>query len=436
MFTIHMNNDIEQRFSALVESAKYDVSCSSSGSSRGNKTGMLGNTQRFGICHSFAADGRCISLLKILQTNICSYDCAYCVNRRSNDIPRAALTPDEIADITINFYKRNYIEGLFLSSAVYKSPDYSMELMTRTVELLRKKYRFNGYIHMKSIPGCDSRLVDYAGFLVDRLSVNIELPSEKSLISFAPDKTKKAILGGMSTIQNAMTYHNEGGGKSSARSRFLPGGQSTQLIVGASEESDRIILRLSESLYGSLRMRRVYYSGYVPVREDNHLPIRKPPLKREHRLYQADWLLRFYGFKAHEIVDDDAPYLDMEIDPKTQWAFRNMHLFPVDINRADYTMILRIPGIGLKSASKIVSSRKFRAVTLNDLKKMGVVLKRARYFIITSDNENRLLSLYPEQIRSHLIDKVPHLDDEKQLSLFKENTTTPEITFSALTGEL
>jgi len=385
---------LERRFATLVESAKYDVSCASSGSSRKNKAGGIGNTESFGICHSWAEDGRCISLLKLLQTNKCAYECAYCVNRASNDIPRASLTPEEVAQITINFYKRNYIEGLFLSSAVHRTPDYSTEMMIRTIELLRKRHCFNGYIHVKGIPGADAALIRRLGFLADRISFNIELPSAKSLALLAPQKNKQSLVGAMRHVAGEISNMNglarlAGGSAlrspqrspSTASSKFIPAGQSTQMIIGASEDSDRTIITLSESLYRRLAMRRVYYSAYIPVGEQSLLPVVAPPLLREHRLYQADWLLRFYGFQAHELLSEANPNFDLRLDPKAFWAISNLHLFPLDVNRAALEQLLRVPGIGVNSAQRIFASRKFAQLDFADLKRIGVVMKRARFFI-------------------------------------------------------
>ncbi|HCL55795.1 MAG TPA: putative DNA modification/repair radical SAM protein [Spirochaetia bacterium] len=375
--------ELLKKLQILSDAAKYDVSCSSSGSQRLNQGKGIGNAALAGICHSFADDGRCISLLKILMTNVCIYDCSYCLNRKSNDVPRAVFTPDEIALLTIQFYQRNYIEGLFLSSGIIKSPDFTMERLVEAVQKLREVHHFNGYIHMKAIPGADPRLIHKAGLYADRLSVNIELPSENSLQKLAPDKSKTDILKPMSWIGNEIKVISEEQKKTRRKlAPFAPAGQSTQLIVGASPESDFHILTLSENLYQKFSLKRVYYSAYVPVNQDNKLPMLvKPPLVRENRLYQADWLLRFYGFQADEILDPDHNFLDLELDPKEAWAIRNFHLFPVEINKADYETLLRVPGVGVKSALRIVKARKQTALTFEGLKKIGVVLKRAKYFI-------------------------------------------------------
>ena len=374
--------DIEDRLDILADAAKYDVSCSSSGSSRPNRPGGLGNAHYSGICHSWTADGRCISLLKILMTNSCIYDCEYCVNRRSNDTPRAMLTPEEIVLLTIEFYRRNYIEGLFLSSGIVKSPDYTTELLIRTAKLLREREHFNGYIHMKGIPGTDPKLLNELGRYVDRVSVNIELPSEKSLHLLAPQKTKQAIMAPMKFFRDSIRENKEERKKFKRAPSFVPAGQTTQLIVGASGESDRQILLLTQGLYRKASLKRVYYSAYVPIMKGKNLPaVKAPPLMRENRLYQADWLLRFYEFKAEELLDRDNPNFNPYLDPKCNWAVQHYGLFPVDVNRAPFEMLLRVPGIGPKSARRIWHARKQAALGLDELKRMGVVLKRAQYFI-------------------------------------------------------
>ena len=378
-----MNETVLNKVKILAESAKYDVSCASSGTSRSHKAGNIGSAAGWGICHSFAEDGRCISLLKIMLTNHCMYDCAYCINRRSNDIPRATLAVSELIDLTIEFYRRNYIEGLFLSSGVVRNPDYTMERLVRIVKDLRQVHRFNGYIHMKSIPGASRELVHEAGLYADRLSVNIEIPNEKSLQLLAPEKNFQSVLTPMRYIQQGVLESGEERRKYRSAPRFAPAGQSTQMIVGATDDSDKDILYLSAALYKRSSMKRVYYSGFIPVNAyDQRLPmLKQPPLVRENRLYQADWLLRFYEFKANEIVDDSFPDLDLEIDPKLAWALRHPEKFPVDVNRADYEMLLRIPGLGVKSAKMILVSRRYGRIGTSQLKKMGVVLKKAQYFI-------------------------------------------------------
>lgn len=365
-----------KRLKILTESAKYDVSCSSSGSARKNTSVGIGNAAFSGICHSFTQDGRCISLLKILMSNDCAYDCQYCVNRRSNDIPRTTATPEEICDLVINFYKRNYIEGLFLSSAICNNPDDTMVMLVETVRKLRQEYRFNGYIHLKGIPSADPKLIMFAGELADRISFNIELPSEKSLKLLAPQKTKKSILLPMSNI--AGEYKQA---RSMRYGKFLPAGQTTQMIVGASPESDGHIIRLTQSLYDKFSLKRVYFSSYVPTNYNNpNLPVTKVSLTREHRLYQADWLLRFYGFSAEEILGENENLAE-DFDPKCGWALKHPEFFPVEINTAPAEKLVRVPGIGFKSAYKIVSARKYGNLSFEDLNKMRIVMKRAINFI-------------------------------------------------------
>ncbi len=373
--------DINKKLKILSGAAKYDVACTSSGVKRRGRTGSMGNTSLCGICHSFSSDGRCISLLKILLTNYCSYDCQYCVNRCSNDVERAMFTPEEIAEITMNFYKRNYIEGLFLSSAVFKNPDYTMELLYKTLYLLRNQYNFNGYIHVKAIPSADEALIRMTGFLADRMSVNIELPSSESLKLLAPDKSKESIFKPMKTLRNYIQENKNDVVVYKNAPKFAPAGQSTQMIVGATQDNDKKIINLVEGLYNKFKLKRVFYSAYVPVTNKNKLlPVSNPPMLREHRLYQADWLLRYYGFKAEEIMGENEN-LDLSLDPKCKWAIRNIHLFPVEINKADAETLLRVPGIGVKSVYKIISARRTAKISFDNLKKMNVVLKRAKYFI-------------------------------------------------------
>ncbi len=376
--------EVLDKLKILADAAKYDVSCSSSGGSRRNDSKGLGNSALapMGICHSWAADGRCISLLKLLFSNVCIHDCAYCINRRSNDIPRSTFTVDELVDLTINFYRRNYIEGLFLSSGILKSPDYTMELLLSVIKRLRQEQRFNGYIHLKVIPGTSRELIRAAGLFADRLSINIELPSEQGLKRLAPQKRKEDILTPMAYIGTKIEANAEERKLYKRALPFVPAGQSTQLIVGASPEPDSQILQLSEQLYRKVNLRRVYYSAYIPVNTNPLLPaLATPPLQREHRLYQADWLLRFYKFRAAEIAGPQQPFLDADLDPKTGWALRNLQCFPVEINRADYETLLRIPGVGLTSAERLLAARRFGPLNFDDLKRMGVVMKRARYFI-------------------------------------------------------
>ena len=376
--------ELIDKLKTLAMSAKYDAACTSSGVDRDNKTDGIGNAASCGICHSFAADGRCISLLKVLMTNYCIYDCKYCINRISNDVPRARFTPEELADITINFYKRNYIEGLFLSSGIKKNPDYTCEQMIETLSILRNKYKFNGYIHAKAIPGADSELISRLGMLADRMSVNIELPSQKSLNMLAPDKSKHSILLPMQQIKTRIKENSTEIVKYKKADKFAPAGQSTQMIIGATPDTDFQILRLSEALYKKYSLKRVFYSAYIPVGDQKLLPPAgtKPPLLREHRLYQADWLIRFYGFESGEILDDNNQNFNPYLDPKCNWAVHNMGLFPIEINKAPYEMLLRVPGIGVNSAKRIITARKTTALDYPDLKKLGVVLKRAQYFIL------------------------------------------------------
>lgn len=374
------------KLTILTDAAKYDASCTSSGVIRGSRPGMIGNTSSSiaGCCHSFSADGRCISLLKVLMTNYCVYDCKYCINRRSNDTRRTAFTPRELAELTVQFYRRNYIEGLFLSSGVLRDPDYTTLRMIETLRLLRREFAFNGYIHAKAIPGTSPELVQQLGYLADRLSVNIELPSQKGLAALAPDKSKAAILAPMRLIEAQGRQNKEELVKYRHAPAFAPAGQSTQLIVGATEDSDRHILHLTESLYDRYRLKRVFYSAYVPVVENPLLPAlhTKPPLLREHRLYQADWLLRFYGFRADELLDDQHPNFDPMLDPKCYWAITHPEQFPVEIMTADLGRLLRVPGIGPTGARRILSARRTGLLHFDDLKKMGIVLKRAQFFIL------------------------------------------------------
>ncbi|MHC1721284.1 MAG: putative DNA modification/repair radical SAM protein [Clostridiaceae bacterium] len=374
--------EVHEKLRILSAAAKFDVSCSSSGGTRKNSGNGIGNSAAAGICHSFTSDGRCISLLKILLTNYCVFDCAYCVNRSSNDIERAAFTPKEIVDLTINFYKRNYIEGLFLSSAVFKDPNHTMELLTKVASSLRYEHNFNGYIHLKAIPGADSTLIKQAGAVADRLSVNIELPSSKSLLLLAPQKKKDDILKPMAMISSGIKESRENKDALRSKQKFVPAGQSTQLIIGATPDSDYKIISLSEKLYDRYKLKRVYYSAYVPVSDSPMLTkIRYSPLLREHRLYQTDWLLRFYNFRAEEILSEENPDLDLNFDPKTNWALNHMNFFPLEINNASYRELLRVPGIGMTSAKRIISSRWMRSLDFEQLKGLGIVLKRAQYFI-------------------------------------------------------
>ena len=417
--------DINEKLRILSDAAKYDVSCSSSGSNRNSKKGQLGSVSTSGICHSFTPDGRCISLLKILLTNYCIYDCTYCLNRKSNDIERAAFTVDEIVSLTINFYRRNYIEGLFLSSAIFKNANHTMEMLTNVVDKLRNSYNFRGYIHLKAIPGADESLIKKAGTLVDRMSVNLELPSNDSLKLLAPEKNKESIFTPMKSIKNNIILYNDERKKFKSAPLFVPGGQSTQLIVGATKESDYNILKLSENLYNKFSLKRVYYSAYVPVNTDKNLTsIKNPPTLREHRLYQGDWLLRLYGFKADELLDNKAPNFDINFDPKTNWAINNINLFPVEINKAPYETLIRIPGIGIRGAKKILSSRRISSLDFEDLKKLGVVLKRAQYFITCKGKYFGSVDIDGDKIKKVLSPKVDLNiidNNHEQLSFFDNN---------------
>lgn len=401
--------NLKEKLEILADSAKYDASCSSSGSNRKNNNG-IGNSSISGICHSFSSDGRCISLLKILITNCCIYDCKYCINRRTNNIKRAIFSPEEICDLTINFYKRNYIEGLFLSSGIIKNPDYTMNLIIETVSLLRNKYKFNGYIHAKAIPGSSDNLVKKLGLLVDRLSTNIELSTETGLKLLAPNKSFK-------NSEKIMNYVKENRSK-----KFVPAGQSTQMIIGATNETDYDIISKSENMYKSYNLKRVFYSAYIPVNKDNLLPaLELPPLRRENRLYQADWLLRFYNFKVSDLLNSDNPNFNILVDPKADWALRNLNEFPKEINTCSYNELLKVPGIGVISAKRIIKSRRFFQIDFKDLKKMGVVMKRASYFITCNGKyniDNKLIK--KDFIEANLVlnDNEKNNINIEQLSLF------------------
>ena len=424
------------KLNILTDAAKYDVACTSSGvDRRGDGTGM-GNCSRSGICHSFSADGRCISLLKILFTNECIYDCKYCVNRSSNDVVRTSFTPDEVCTLTIEFYRRNYIEGLFLSSGILKSPDYTMELIYATLYKLRHVYNFQGYIHVKAIPGADQRLIRLTGFLADRMSVNIELPTAEGLRRLAPHKSRKNILTPMRIVQKEREENRQEIELYKSAPRFVPAGQSTQMIVGATPETDYQILNVAETLYKKFDLKRVFYSAFVPVNSDKDLPALNgegPPLLREHRLYQADWLLRFYHFKAEELLDETNPNFNVFLDPKCCWALKHLEQFPVEVNRADYRMLLRVPGIGYKSASRIVKARRMGTLKYEDLKKMGVVLKRALYFITCSGKMMFPVKLDEDYITRNLLNTKERLPEEiggityRQLSLFDDMNMTDAV---------
>ncbi len=414
-----MSDKILQKLEILADAAKYDVSCSSSGSKRPNDKKGLGNTNGMGICHTYTEDGRCVSLLKILLTNHCIFDCAYCVSRRSNDVQRAAFTVDEVVNLTMHFYRRNYIEGLFLSSGIFKNPDHTMERLVRVAKKLRTEHGFNGYIHLKSIPGASDDLMREAGLYADRLSVNVELPSELSLKMLAPEKSTAEIIKPMTFIRKAIEENRNELQVFRKAPQFVPAGQSTQMIIGASPETDRQIMQQAEGLYQGFGLKRVYYSAYVPVLADGRLPglHTLPPVQRENRLYQTDWLLRFYGFKADEILDDQHPNLETDIDPKLSWALRNLHLFPVDVNAADYAMILRIPGLGVKSAKKIVAGRRFGPLSLEHLRQFGVALNRAKFFLVCTGWNGYRRDWDPLQIKRQIVSSAARAGTG-QLSLF------------------
>jgi len=416
--------ELMDKLNILADAAKYDAACTSSGLDRAGRPGTVGSTSAAGCCHSFSADGRCISLLKVLMTNVCAYDCQYCVNRRSNDVPRAMFSPRELCELTMGFYRRNYIEGLFLSSAVLRDPDYTTEQMIAALRMLREEYRFGGYIHAKAIPGADPILTHQLGLLADRLSVNIELPSAPSLSLLAPDKKKEAILAPMKQIRDGITLSGQELKRYRYAPRFAPAGQSTQMIVGASPESDRHILTLTQNLYDRYRLKRVFFSAYMPVSSSPLLPAPqdfKPPLLREHRLYQADWLLRFYHFRAEELLDEQQPDLDTRLDPKCCWALRHPDFFPVEVNRADYEVLLRVPGVGVRSARRILTARRVGPLTFEGLKRLGVVLKRAQYFLTCSGRMMSGLRVSEDGLLRHMIaQEAPSLAAPmpQQLSLF------------------
>ncbi len=427
---------LNDKLQVLTDAAKYDVACTSSGVERKGDGRSIGNCVAAGICHSFSGDGRCISLLKILLTNECIFDCKYCRNRHSNDIPRATFTPEEICTLTMEFYRRNYIEGLFLSSGILRSPTFTMELIWRTVWLLRNQYRFNGYVHVKAIPGADPEVIERTGFLADRMSVNLELPTAEGLRTLAPNKHRRNILTPMRQIQNGIAANKNDLILYRNAPRFVAGGQSTQLIVGATPESDYQIINVAEGLYQKVGLKRVFYSAFVNVTGDKSLPALPggPPLLREHRLYQADWLLRFYGFRAEELLDEKRPFFNVMLDPKEDWAVRHLGDFPVEINRASMDKLLRVPGIGVKSARRIVAARRSSSLNFQDLKKIGVVLKRALYFITCSGK-----MMYPVKLNEDYI--VRNLTSEKdrvrfgsdgmsyrQMSLFDDESFSRPVT--------
>ncbi len=419
---------IMDKLGILSDAAKYDVACTSSGVDRKGNGKDMGNCAAGGICHSFSADGRCISLLKILFTNQCIYDCKYCINRKSNDVPRAAFTPDEVCELTMNFYKRNYIEGLFLSSGILHSPDYTMELIYQTLYKLRYQYRFQGYIHVKGIPGADPMLIQKTGYLADRMSINLELPTAEGLRKLAPNKHRKNILAPMRQIQLGIQQGKDELMVYRQAPHFVPAGQSTQMIIGATPESDYQIMSVAQGLYDNFRLKRVFYSAYVGINEDKELPALNTatPLLREHRLYQADWLLRFYHFKAEELLSEKRPNFNVLLDPKCDWALQHLEQFPVEVNRADYHTLLRVPGIGVKSAQRICGARRSAKLTFEDLKKLGVVLKRALYFITCSGKMMYHTKIEEDYITRNLLyqhERLPFDRDGmtyKQLSLFDD----------------
>lgn len=395
---------ITEKLNILADAAKYDVSCASSGSKRKNENGGLGNASN-GICHTYTEDGRCVSLLKILLTNHCIFDCAYCVSRKTNDIKRAAFTVQEVVDLTINFYRRNYIEGLFLSSGIFKDADFTMERLVRVAKKLRTEHKFNGYIHLKTIPGASDDLMREAGLYADRLSVNLEMPTEEGLKLLAPDKNRQDMIMPMNFLKNEIIQRTEEKALFKKAPIFAPAGQSTQVIIGATPETDLQVLHTANHFYKNFNLKRVYYSGYVPVLSDVRLPALNTsvPMVRENRLYQADWLMRFYGFKVNEIVDNQNPLLDLDIDPKLSWGLRNLHVFPIDINTADLQLILRVPGIGLLSAQKIISGRKFGKLNWDQLKKIGVSLNRAKYFITCNSSKFERRDLTGTAIKQYIL---------------------------------
>ncbi|BAV09453.1 putative DNA modification/repair radical SAM protein [Filimonas lacunae] len=401
-----MNDRISEKLSILADAAKYDVSCSSSGSKRENVNKGLGNAAGgMGICHAYTEDGRCVSLLKILLTNYCIFNCAYCVSRSSNDVKRAAFTVDEVVELTINFYRRNYIEGLFLSSGIFKNADYTMERLVLIAKKLRTEHNFHGYIHLKAIPGASNELMRQAGLYADRLSVNVEMPTEQSLQLLAPEKNRQDMLQPMHYLKTQILQHQEEKKTSRHLPLFAPAGQSTQMVIGATPENDMQVLLMANYFYKKMQLKRVYYSGYVPISNDNRLPaIGTPvPMIRENRLYQADWLMRFYGFAAGELVAPDHPHLDMDIDPKLSWALRNLHVFPLDVNKADVELIMRVPGIGVGSAHKIVAARRFNLLTHDHLQKIGIAYNRAKYFITCKGPGTLVKDYTPLQIKQQIL---------------------------------
>ncbi|MBE5980862.1 MAG: putative DNA modification/repair radical SAM protein [Paenibacillaceae bacterium] len=427
---------VQEKLEILSDAAKYDVACTSSGVDRKGKAGTIGNASKAGICHSFSADGRCISLLKILFTNQCIYDCKYCINRSSNDVVRTAFTPEEVCQLTIQFYRRNYIEGLFLSSGVLTSADYTMDLIYQTLKKLREEYHFHGYIHVKAIPGADPLLIEKTGFLADRMSINLELPTAEGLKKLAPGKNRDKILKPMKQIQNGIVTNRFELMEYKKAPAFVPAGQSTQMIVGATPENDYQMMMVAEALYKNYDLKRVFYSAFVPVNQDSSLPALPggPPLLREHRLYQADWLMRFYGFQAQELLSEDRPNFNVLLDPKCDWALRHLEQFPVEVNRADYFTLLRVPGMGVKSVKRIIAARRSGILDFEALKKMGVVLKRAHYFITCSGRMMYPVKIEEDYISRHLVGEerrsvwdISSTNTYRQLSLFDDTSLSTQV---------
>jgi len=418
-----MFDRIREKLNILADAAKYDVSCSSSGGTRKNDSKGLGDSHSSGICHTYTEDGRCVSLLKILLTNHCIYDCLFCVSRKSNDIKRAAFTVDEVVELTMNFYRRNYIEGLFLSSGIFKNADFTMERLLLVVKKLRLEQNYNGYIHLKTIPGASDELIKEAGLYADRMSINLEMPTEAGLKLLAPEKNHADVIKPLDFVQKQISQFSADKKLIKHIPKFVPAGQSTQMVIGATPESDKDIMYTANAFYKNFSLKRVYYSGYVPISNDTRMPIlgTQPPLLRENRLYQTDWLMRFYGFKVQEILNDANPNLDIDIDPKLSWAIRNMQHFPVDINTADYKMILRVPGIGVMSAKKIVQARKFGKLRIDQLRKIGIAYNKAKHFIICSDSPYQLKDYQGTQIKAFILaeSKSKYLKtDSNQMILF------------------
>ena len=441
--------NLQEKLRILSDAAKYDAACTSSGVDRSGKKGTMGNAREAGICHSFSADGRCISLLKILFTNQCIHDCKYCINRKSNDVVRTSFTPDEVCALTMEFYKRNYIEGLFLSSGILHSANYTMELIYLTLKKLREVHRFNGYIHVKAIPGADPVLIEKTGFLADRMSVNLELPTADGLKKLAPGKSRKNILSPMRQIQTGISVQKQELAVYGKKPDFVPAGQSTQMIVGATPETDFQMIAVAEALYKNYDLKRVFYSAFLRVNDDKLLPALPggPPLLREHRLYQADWLLRFYGFQAEELLSEKNPNFNVFLDPKCDWAIRHLEQFPVEVNKADYYTLLRVPGMGVKSARRILAARRSCILDFKDLKKLGVVLKRAGYFITCSGKTCFPIRLDQDDIARRIVGEekrkiwdIEHKDTFRQLSLFDDFNVnaapTQEDCLSSLTGRI